>query len=115
MLGNFRAFLLSADFFQNQLFPNIILGIPSECQTDWIQIRPDNLSGLIWVQTVCKGYQQTTQGQVSTVNSCMLGNFHAFLSSVDFFKISFFEKLFQEYHLSVKQFGSRSGVTFWQP
>ena len=25
----------------------------------WIQIRPDILSGLIWVQTVCKGYQQT--------------------------------------------------------
>ena len=35
-------------------------GIPSECQTVCIQIRPDILSGLIWVQTVCKGYQQTT-------------------------------------------------------
>ena len=33
--------------------------IPSGCQTVWIQIRPDILSGLIWVQTVCKGYQQT--------------------------------------------------------
>ena len=33
------------------------LQIPSECQTDWIQI----LSGLIGVQTVCKGYQQTIQ------------------------------------------------------
>ena len=31
-------------------------------QTDWIQIRPDNLSGLIWVQTVCKSYQQITLG-----------------------------------------------------
>ena len=30
------------------------------CQKMWIQIRPDILSGLIWVQTVCKGYQQTT-------------------------------------------------------
>ena len=28
-----------------------------------------------------------------------------------FFKISFFEKFFQEYHLSVKRFGSRSGLT----
>ena len=37
-----------------------------------------------------------------------------FLSSADFFKIIFFfEKLFQEYHQSVKQFGSRSGPTFW--
>ena len=30
--------------------------VPSGCQTVWIQIRPDILSGLIWVQTVCKGY-----------------------------------------------------------
>ena len=51
----------SADFFQNQLFRKIILGIPPECQIIWIQIRPDILLGLIWVQTVCKGYQQTTQ------------------------------------------------------
>ena len=33
------------------------------------------------------------------------------LSSADFFKINFFEKLFQEYHQSVKKFGSRSGLT----
>ena len=26
----------------------------------WIQIRPDVLSGLIWVQTVCKDLQQAT-------------------------------------------------------
>ena len=34
--------------------------MPSGCQTDWIQIRPHILSGLILVQTVCKGYQQST-------------------------------------------------------
>ena len=28
-----------------------------------------------------------------------------------FFKINFFEKIFQEYHQIVKQFGSRSGLT----
>ena len=39
-----------------QLFQKIISGKPSECQTVWIQIRPDILFGLIWVQTVCKGY-----------------------------------------------------------
>ena len=27
----------------------------------WTQIRTDNLSVLIWFQTVCKGYQQTTK------------------------------------------------------
>ena len=37
---------------------------------------------------------------------------HAFLSSVDFFKINFFEKFFHEYHQSVKLFGSRSCPTF---
>ena len=53
-MGNIlNAFLSSADFFQNQLFRKILSGIPSECQTDWTQIRPDILSGLILVQTVC--------------------------------------------------------------
>ena len=32
----------------------------SECQAIWIQIRTDILSVLIWVQTVTKGHQQTT-------------------------------------------------------
>ena len=31
----------------------------SEFQTIWILIRSDSLSGLLWVQTVCKSYQQT--------------------------------------------------------
>ena len=35
------------------------------------------------------------------------GILHTFLSAADFFKINFFEKLFHEYHQSVKQFGSR--------
>ena len=35
--------------------------MPSRCQTVWIQIRPNILTGLIWVQTVCKGYQQATK------------------------------------------------------
>ena len=30
-----------------------------QCRTVWIQIRPDILSGLVWVQTDCKDYQQT--------------------------------------------------------
>ena len=51
-------------FFQNQLFRKILSGIPSECRTDWIQIRPDILSGLNWVQSVCKGYEQTTLGGI---------------------------------------------------
>ena len=54
-------FLSSADFFyQYQLFRKIISGIPSECQTDWIQIKPEVLSGLIWVHSVWKGFQYMT-------------------------------------------------------
>ena len=66
MLGYFacwvilHAFLSSAAFFQTQLFLSILSGIPSECQIVWIQVRPNILSGLIWVQSVCKSYQQTT-------------------------------------------------------
>ena len=36
-------------------------GVLSECKTVWIQIRADKMSGLIWIQTVCKGFQQTTK------------------------------------------------------
>ena len=50
----------SADFFQNELYQKIISRTLSECQMVWIQTRTDFLSVLIWVQTVCKGYQQTT-------------------------------------------------------
>ena len=61
LLGNVSCFLSSVDFFQNQFFRKILSGIhvSSECQTVWIQILPNILSSLIWVQTVCKGYQQT--------------------------------------------------------
>ena len=51
----------SADFFQNEPFRKILSGTLSECETVWIQIRTDILSVLMWVQTVCKGYQQTTK------------------------------------------------------
>ena len=63
--------LSSADFFQNQLFQNILSGTLSECQAVWIQIRTDTLSVLIWVQIVCKSYQQMT----SCLNLVML-NLH---------------------------------------
>ena len=41
-----RAFLLSADFFQDQLFQKTFSGISSERQTVRIQIGPDISSGL---------------------------------------------------------------------
>ena len=48
----------------------------SECQTVWIQIRPDIMSGLIWVQTICKGYQQMTLG-----NKGLTSTWYAFMLS----------------------------------
>ena len=60
----------SADFFQNQLFRKTLSGIPSECQTVWIQIKPGILLGLIWVQTVCKCYQQTTPVGKELIYKC---------------------------------------------
>ena len=45
----------------------------------------------------------------------MLGNFACFLSSAVFFENQLFEKFFQKYDQSVKQFGPRSGLTFVRP
>ena len=62
MYVNFSCFYCSLLSFQNKLSMS---GTPSEDQMIWIQIRTDILSVLIWVQTVCKGYQQMTK-----VTSC---------------------------------------------
>ena len=60
MLGNFSMLLLlSTDFLKK-----IISKTLPECQKVWIQILTDALSVLIWVQTVCKVYQQ--MAKVST-------------------------------------------------
>ena len=72
-LGNVHAFLSSADFFRNHFFRKILSGIQPECQTDWIQIRPDRTSGLIWVQSVCKGYEQTAP-LGKALNCILIGN-----------------------------------------
>ena len=53
--------LLSADFFKIIFFEKFFQELLSESQTVLIQIRADILSVLIWVQNVCKGYQQTTK------------------------------------------------------
>ena len=56
----FLLFFVVCGFFLLTLSKHLS-GIPSECHTVWIQIRPDVLWGLIRVQTVCKGYQQMTK------------------------------------------------------
>ena len=61
MLGNFSCFCCRLLVFSKLSFQKILSGTLSECQTVWIQIRNDILLVLIWVQTVCKGYQQMTK------------------------------------------------------
>ena len=56
-LGNIHVLCSPLIFFKINFFVNFF-----ECQTDWIQIRPDVLSGLILVQTCCKSCQQTILG-----------------------------------------------------
>ena len=47
-----------------------IYSIASGCQTVWIQIRPDILSGLIWVQTVCKVISRNSGQKVKYKTTC---------------------------------------------
>ena len=49
-----NAFLSSPDFFKINFLEKNISGLPSERQTDWIQIRADVLSGLIWIKMFAK-------------------------------------------------------------
>ena len=61
MLGNFSSFwcrlltFFKINFFKKN-FRNTI-----RCQTIWSRSKTNVLWVLIWVQTVCKGYQQTTK------------------------------------------------------
>ena len=47
------------------LFGCQIFSIPSGCQTVWIQIRPDILSGLIWVQLFAKVISRQQQSPLA--------------------------------------------------
>ena len=67
--------LSSADFLQNYNFLKIFSGILSKCQTVWNQIRPDVMSGLIWVQIVYKGCQQTTPAGRDFMKNVILHGF----------------------------------------
>ena len=63
--GSYFMFLSPADFFETRLFHKQIIQEHYQCPTVWIQITTDILSALIWVQFVCKYYQQTTKAVVS--------------------------------------------------
>ena len=56
---------LSAVFYKKKLLWKISFKYTIRLSTYHIKIRPDILSGLIWVQTVCQGYQQMTMEATS--------------------------------------------------
>ena len=60
-LGEFNTFVVICWLFSKYFFQKHLSGTLSECQTVCIQIRTHVLLVLIWEQTVCKGYQQTTK------------------------------------------------------
>ena len=62
MLGNrSRFYFCLLTFFEIKFLQINYLGPPSECQIVWTQIKTDILLVFILVQTVCKGYWQTTK------------------------------------------------------
>ena len=77
--------LSSADFFQNELFSKNLSGTLAVSQMVWIQIRADIMSVLIWVQTVCKGYQQMIKSQLASFDLVLLNHnerkLHAIMGS----------------------------------
>ena len=58
--GTFCIFCRLPIFFSKSTSLKIMSGKPPECQTFWIQIRSELLSGLLWVQTILNSYQRTT-------------------------------------------------------
>ena len=80
-------------------------------QTVETLIRSRVLRHLIRVCTVCLCPTKKALG-LNGLKHCMLGNFNAFLQPADFFKIQFFEKLFQEHYQSVKWFPASPVMQF---
>ena len=55
-------FFLTSDDFSQLDFTKNLSGISPDCLANsWIQIRPDRMSGLFKVQTVCNCCQQVTK------------------------------------------------------
>ena len=59
--------LTQADLYTQKNLQEILSGTLSKCQTVWIKIRTDIMLVLIWIQTVCKSYQQVTKFAASNL------------------------------------------------
>ena len=87
MMGNFPCLLLSAEFFSKSSFLKIISGIPSVSNRLNPYEGPHFVRGLIWIETVCKGYQQTTLTvdydiRIFRINTAMQFTFYKGISDI---------------------------------
>ena len=71
--------------------------MPLQFQTVWIQIKSDILLGLIWVQTVCKDYQQMKKLPLAGKEIKPSNFHHCFAERGNFCKqiVTLFSKLLQ--------------------
>ena len=99
---------------------------PPECSPVWTLIRPEVVSCLTWVQTICKGCQQTTECRVNIghlgqaeSNSCC--HYHNYAKQNIYYLIilqsycrfvldyeSFPFKIFFTFHLTLSAYNNRS-------
>ena len=100
-LGTLVSFFWLLTFFKNNFYKKLFQEHYQSVKQFGSRSNTHILSDLIWVQTVCKGNQQTTK--VKTI--CMVIIVHVFCHS----QIYFIKNIFQELLQSIKQFGSRSG------
>ena len=72
--GNFSPlFCCPLIFFKINFFEKFFQEYHQSVKKVWIQIRPEVMSGLIWVQTVCKSYQlMTVKGDWMLPFRCVL-------------------------------------------
>ena len=93
LVGNFASF---ADFFSKTSFSKKHFS-----NTISVNLNPDQAQHFVGPNL---GPNSLERLSADNTNFASFADF--------FFKNNFFEKFFQEYHQSVKQFGSRSGPTF---
>ena len=73
MLGNFACFLSSAEIVKINFFKKLFQEYHQSVKTVWTHIRPNKMSGLVWVQTVCRVYQQTIKVATSRERVILYG------------------------------------------
>ena len=111
-------------------YPLLTLYLLVLSATVWTQIRPDKMSGLIWIKIVWHSdgiperiFQKSwflTKGMnifflcfKKWPTLCMMGNFSCFCCHLlTFFKINLFKKFFQRHYQTVKLFSKV--ISRWQ-